>query len=70
MKLYVKDIILENIVKNLLHAQNIAADKGDFEGVIKLSKYLIKLTDKLGKKMVNIGTMESKQDAETPPYKS
>lgn len=62
MRVLAKDIILEQVIKNLLQAQKVAAEKGDAEGVIDLSKEIFYLANKFGKKIIEVRSAESEPD--------
>lgn len=69
MRVLAKDIILEQVIKNLLQAQKVAAEKGDAEGVIDLSKELFYLANKFGQKIIEVSSAESEQYTDAPPDK-
>ena len=67
IRVLVKELVIEQVIKNLLQAQKTAADKGDVKGVISLSKELIKLAHKFGQKIVEISAEKSEQYSDAPP---
>lgn len=60
IRIVAKELIIEQDIKNLLQAQKTAAEKGDAKGAIVLSKEIIRLANKFGQKIIEIGT-EKKQ---------
>lgn len=67
IRVSVKELVIEQVIKNLLQAQKTAADKGDVKGVLSLSKELIKLAHKFGQKIVEISAEKSEQYSDAPP---
>lgn len=52
VKIRCSDYVEQQILKNLLTAQGRAADRGDANAVIQLSKYLLRLLKKLDQELV------------------
>lgn len=66
IRIVAKELIIEQDIKNLLQAQKTAAEKGDAKGAIVLSKEIIRLANKFGQKIIEIGTKKN-QYAGAPP---
>lgn len=67
IRIVAKELIIEQDIKNLLQAQKTAAEKGDAKGAIVLSKEIIRLANKFGQKIIEIGTEKNNQYAGAPP---
>lgn len=67
MRILIKDYIIEQAMKKLLHVQNVAAEGGDWKGTIKVSLLLIKLAKKYGNKLIDFSTIESNEYSNKPP---
>lgn len=63
IRIVAKELIIEQDIKNLLQAQKTAAEKGDVKGAIVLSKEIIRLANKFGQKIIEIGTEKNNQYA-------
>lgn len=70
MKINIGEDTRDQVRKNLLKAQERIADTGSARENIMLAKFLFKFSKKFDNKVENVGPIESKNDAEKPPYGS
>ena len=56
----VKDIILEEVIKNLLSAQRAASERGDAKSVVSITKYLLKIAEQFKDVMIDISPKSNK----------
>lgn len=56
----IKDIILEDVIKNLLSAQRVASERGDSKGIIIITKYLLKIAEQFKDVMIDISPKSNK----------
>lgn len=66
----VKDIIIEQVIKNLLSAHKKIADSGNEKGLICLSRYLLKLAEKFGNVIIEVAAKEIQEKEGYPPNSS
>lgn len=58
MKILFKDYIEENVIKNLLRTHERVCEQGNVEDVIKITKYITRLTNKRNQKLLELGLEE------------
>lgn len=63
------DYIRGNVIKNLLRANKRLADQGTAVDVIRLSRFMLKLSRQFDKELLELRAEECKPCAESPPDK-
>ena len=56
MNIKKSDVIKDEAIKNLLFAQKRIAENGEVKSVIRITRYLLNLTDKVKDIVVEVGT--------------
>lgn len=63
----VKNIIVQEVIKNLLSAHKRIAETGNAKGVICISKHLLYLAKKFNNVVIEIPTKEIQEEEKYPP---
>ena len=61
MNIKKSDVIKDEAIKNLLSAQKRIAENGEVKSVIRITRYLLNLTDKVKDIVVEVGTENQKK---------
>lgn len=61
MNIKKSDVIKDEAIKNLLFAQKRIAENGEVKSVIRITRYLLNLTDKVKDIVVEVGTENQKK---------
>ena len=61
------DFIRGIIIKNLLHANKRIADEGTAKDVIRLSRFILKVSHKFDKELLELGLEECQRCDKNPP---
>lgn len=64
------EYIREQTIKNLLSAHRRIAEKGSVSDVISLTKFVLKVSDKFDKILLNFGLEYCDESTECPPDKT
>lgn len=70
MKVSAKEYIRQRVIKNLLQALEGAVDRGEVKDSMRLSRFLLKLSKKMGNKLIQIRPEECEQGPGYPPDQS
>lgn len=64
------EYIREQVIENLLYAHRRIAEKGSVSDVISLTKFVLKVSDKFDKILLNFGLEYCDESTECPPDKT
>lgn len=64
------EFIRETAIKNLLSAQEKIAERGDVKGLVFLTKFLLKISNKFNNVLLNLGFEEEYHSSQSPPNES
>lgn len=69
-KVNLNNLVTDITIQNLLLLQEKCCQEGKVKEAIQTTKFLLKLTKKVGDEVLEIGTQKCKCTCNEPPYKS